>query len=53
MKWFVGTLLLLAAGLVFEWGLQVYATYVLLGVLLASRALTAVSTPRGRRSVNQ
>ena len=41
MKWFVGTLLLLAAGVVFEWGLLVYATYVLLGVLLASRALTA------------
>ena len=41
MKWFVGTLVLLAAGVVLEWGLLVYATYVLLGVVLASRALTS------------
>ena len=40
MKWFLGALVVMAAGALFQWGLLVYAMYVLLGVLLASRALT-------------
>ncbi len=41
MKWLLGTLLLMAVGAVFELGFMVYATYVLLGVVLASRALSS------------
>jgi uncharacterized protein (DUF58 family) len=37
MKWLVGTLALLVAGLVLQLSLLVYAMYVLLGVLLLSR----------------
>ncbi len=39
MIWFLGALILLAVGLVFQLGLLVYAMYVLLGVLLVSRYL--------------
>jgi uncharacterized protein (DUF58 family) len=37
MKWFIGTLALLLAGLLFKLGLLVYAMYVLLGLLVLSR----------------
>jgi uncharacterized protein (DUF58 family) len=39
MKWFLGVLLLLAAALALEAGLLAYTVYVLLGLLLVSRAL--------------
>lgn len=39
MKWLLGTLALLALGLVFRLGLLVYGMYALLGVLLVSRFL--------------
>ncbi len=39
MKWIVGTIALLALGLVFQLSLLIYAMYVLLGVLLLSRVL--------------
>lgn len=41
MRWFLGALLLLSLGIVLQWGLLVYAMYVLLGVLLISRAFTS------------
>lgn len=37
MKWYVGVILLLLAGLVLQLGLLVYAMYALLGVMLLSR----------------
>lgn len=40
MKWYLGAILLLAVGLVFQLGLLVYAMYALLAVLLISRFLT-------------
>lgn len=40
MKWYLGALLLLAVGLVFQLGLLVYAMYALLAVLIVSRFLT-------------
>ena len=39
MKWFLGVLLLLLAALLLESGLLAYAAYVLVGLLLVSRAL--------------
>ena len=39
MRWFLGTILLLVIGIVFQLGLLVYAMYVLLGVMLVSRFL--------------
>src|ERR1700731_2689212 len=39
MKWFLGVLLMLLAALLIESGLLAYAAYVLLGLLLVSRAL--------------
>lgn len=42
MRWFVGTVLLLAVALYFELGLLAYAMYALLGVMLASRVLSRV-----------
>src|SRR5579862_5498110 len=39
MKWFLGVALLLVLALVLESGLLVYATYVLLGLLVLSRVL--------------
>ena len=39
MRWLLGAIVLLAAGIVFQLGLLVYAMYVLLGVLLVSRFL--------------
>jgi uncharacterized repeat protein (TIGR01451 family) len=52
MKWYLGAILLLAIGLVFQLGLLVYAMYALLAVLLISRFLTRewtenVSATRG------
>ena len=40
MKWLLGALALLVAGIVLKLGLLVYAMYVLLGVLLLSRYLS-------------
>lgn len=40
MKWILGTLALLAIGLVLKLSLLVYAMYVLLGVLLLNRFFT-------------
>ncbi len=39
MKWFLGAILLLLIGLVFQLGLLIYAMYALLGVMLLSRFL--------------
>src|SRR6516165_6084239 len=39
MRWFLGAILLLVIGIVFQLGLLVYAMYVLLGVMLVSRYL--------------
>ena len=39
MRWYLGAILLLVAGLVFNLGLLVYAMYALLGVMLVSRYL--------------
>src|SRR5271170_8517 len=44
MKWILGTLALLAIGLVLKLGLLVYAMYVLLGILLLSRFFTRTWT---------
>jgi uncharacterized protein (DUF58 family) len=41
MKWLLGAIMLLVLGLVFRLGLLVYGMYVLLGVLLVSRALAS------------
>jgi uncharacterized protein (DUF58 family) len=46
MKWILGTLALLAIGLVLKLGLLVYAMYVLLGVLLLSRFFTRTWTEK-------
>lgn len=46
MKWILGTLALLVAGLVFQLNLLVYAMYVLLGVLLLSRFFTRTWTEK-------
>ena len=40
MKWLLGSILLLAVGLVFQLGLLVYSMYVLLGVMAVSRYLS-------------
>src|SRR5262245_38531171 len=40
MKWFAGSLLLLAGALMLQSGLLAYAMYVLLGLLVVSRLLT-------------
>jgi len=39
MRWLLGAIALLAIGIAFQMGLLVYAMYVLLGVMLASRYL--------------
>jgi uncharacterized protein (DUF58 family) len=39
MRWYLGAIVLLAIGIVFQMGLLVYAMYVLLGVMLVSRFL--------------
>src|SRR5438067_1828515 len=39
MRWLLGAIVLLAAGIALELGLLVYAMYVLLGVMLVSRYL--------------
>lgn len=44
MKWVLGTIVLLAAGLIFKLGSLVYGMYVVLGVLLVSRYLARVWT---------
>ena len=49
MKWILGTLALLALGLVLQLSLLIYAMYVLLGVLLLSRFFTRVVDGRHRR----
>ena len=41
MKWWLGAVILLVAGMALQLGLLVYAMYVLLGVLVISRFLTA------------
>src|SRR5271170_6287351 len=46
MKWILGTLALLAIGLVLKLSLLVYAMYVLLGVLLLNRFLTRTWTEK-------
>ena len=46
MKWILGTLALLAIGLVLKLGLLVYAMYVLLGVLLLNRFFTRTWTEK-------
>ena len=46
MKWILGTLALLVAGLVFQLSLLVYAMYVLLGILLLSRFFTRAWTEK-------
>ena len=46
MKWILGTLALLAVGLVLQLNLLVYAMYVLLGILLLSRFVTRVWTEK-------
>jgi uncharacterized protein (DUF58 family) len=46
MKWILGTLALLAIGLVLKLGLLVYAMYVLLGILLLSRFFTRTWTEK-------
>ncbi len=40
MKWYLGVILLLAVGLIFQLGLLVYAMYALLAVLVLTRFLT-------------
>jgi len=40
MRWYLGALLILVLGLVFDLGLLVYAMYALLGVMLVSRYLS-------------
>lgn len=54
MKWILGTLALLATGLVLKLSLLVYAMYVLLGVLWLNRFFTRTWTEKiaVRRSVN-
>ena len=46
MKWILGTLALLAIGLVLKLSLLVYAMYVLLGVLLLTRFFTRTWTEK-------
>jgi uncharacterized protein (DUF58 family) len=46
MKWILGTLALLATGLVLKLGLLVYAMYVLLGILLLNRFFTRTWTEK-------
>jgi uncharacterized protein (DUF58 family) len=46
MKWILGTLALLAVGLVLQLNLLVYAMYVLLGILLLSRFVTRAWTEK-------
>ena len=46
MKWILGTLALLAIGLVLKLSLLVYAMYVLLGVLLLNRFFTRTWTEK-------
>jgi uncharacterized protein (DUF58 family) len=46
MKWILGTLALLALGLLLQLNLLVYAMYVLLGILLLSRFVTRVWTEK-------
>jgi uncharacterized protein (DUF58 family) len=55
MKWVLGAILLLAVGLVLQLGLLVYAMYVLLGVLLASRyfARTWIASLSATRECNR
>ena len=46
MKWILGTLALLVAGLALKLSLLVYAMYVLLGILLLSRFFTRTWTEK-------
>ena len=46
MKWYLGAILLLILGLVFQLGLLVYAMYALIAVLLVSRYMTREWTDR-------